>query len=266
MASILRCDLSLIISEFEFDLLKTTFRISQEILHYLPFLTQKRSKIGKNHLKFDERTHFLTIGNLQHTPNIDAVIYLKEVIWPLIRKQLPEVKLNVYGDYGSQHIQKLHNEKEGFIVKGWVKDANHVLQESRLCLAPLRFGAGLKGKLLDAMLNGTPSITTTIGAEGMHGTLSFSGKVLDDPFEFANAAVELYTQKEKWIQAQEQGYRIVEERFQKSDYSKDFIHTIEMLRINLKKHREANFIGQILQHHSLQSSRYLSKWIEAKNR
>jgi glycosyltransferase involved in cell wall biosynthesis len=266
LASILRCDLSLIISEFEFDLLKNTFGVSEEILHYLPFLIENWSKMNENHSKFEEKANFMTIGNLQHAPNIDAVFYLQKVIWPLIRKQLPEVELNVYGDYGSQYIQDFHNEKEGFLVKGWVEDANHVLQESRLCLAPLRFGAGLKGKLLDAMLNGTPSITTTIGAEGMHGTLSFSGKVLDDPSEFADAAVELYTQKEKWIQAQEHGYRIVKERFQKSDYSKNFIDRVEMLCTSLKKHREANFIGQILQHHTLQSSRYMSKWIEAKNR
>ena len=266
LASILRCDLSLIISEFEFNLLKNTFSVSEEILDYLPFLTEKQSISDKNHSKYDQRANFVTIGNLQHPPNIDAVFYLQKVIWPLIRKQLPEVELNVYGDYGSQHIRELHNEKEGFLVKGWVEDANHVLQESRLCLAPLRFGAGLKGKLLDAMLNGTPSITTKIGAEGMHGMIPFSGKVLDDPIEFANAAVELYTQKEKWIQAQEHGYRIVEERFQKSDYSKNFIDRVEMIRTTLKKHREANFIGQILQHHTLQSSRYMSKWIEAKNR
>lgn len=266
LASIWRTDLSLIISEFELELLQNTFKIPSEILHYLPFLVEKRLKRDQKARKYEKRAHFVTMGNLLHKPNIDAVINLKKEIWPSIKKQLPKSELHIYGAYASQQIRQLHNKKEGFLIEGWVEDASEVIQNARVFLAPLRFGAGLKGKLVNAMLGGTPSVTTKIGAEGMHGKLPFSGEVKDDPLAFAKASVELYTNKEKWLLAQEAGFRIINERFQKDIFSEAFKKKIEFLCTNLIRHRKENFTGQLFQHQSLQASKYMSKWIEAKNK
>jgi glycosyltransferase involved in cell wall biosynthesis len=85
-------------------------------------------------------------------------------------------------------------------------------------LAPLRFGAGLKGKLLEAMLCGTPSVTTDIGVEGMAGELAWSGRIFNEPKEIASASVELYRNKKKWEQAQKNGIDIVNERFRKEKF------------------------------------------------
>ncbi len=208
----------------------------------------------------------MTIGNLLHAPNVDSVKFLKKDIWPLIRTQIPNAILTVYGNYATQQIQEFHNENEGFLIKGWAENLEEVMSSSKVCLAPLRFGAGLKGKLLDAMKFGTPSVTTTIGAEGMHGELSFSGIVSDEVETFVHAAVQLYTSEEKWLQAQQYGYQILKNRFLKSDFKKPFLLKISDLKENLPPHRNSNFIGQILQHHSLKSTQFMSKWIEEKNK
>ena len=265
IASILRCDLSLIISEFEMKLLTDTFAVSKEILYYLPFMVTKLPDSG-NFPEFEQRTNFMTIGNLLHGPNVDSVLYLKKEIWPLIKKQLPQAELYIYGNYAPQHILELHNQKQGFYIMGWADSVAHVMQKARVCLAPLRFGAGLKGKLLDAMLYGTPGVTTSIGAEGMYGDLPMPGVIADTPERFAEHSVAIYSNKIKWQENAQRGVEIIKERYNGKAISRDFMTRLDALKTNLKLHRQAHFIGQILQHQSLQASKYLSKWIEEKNK
>ena len=265
IASILRCDLSLIISEFEMKLLADTFAVSKEILYYLPFMVTKLPD-SSNFPEFEQRTNFMTIGNLLHGPNVDSVLYLKKEIWPLIKKQLPQAQLYIYGNYAPQHILELHNQKQGFYIMGWADSVAHVMQKARVCLAPLRFGAGLKGKLLDAMLYGTPGVTTSIGAEGMYGDLLTPGVIADTPESFAEHSVAIYSDKIKWQQNAQRGVEIVKARYNGKAIAKDFMTRLDALKINLKLHRQSHFVGQILQHHSLQASKYLSKWIEEKNK
>ena len=265
IASILRCDLSLIISEFEMKLLTDTFAVSKEILYYLPFMVTKLPD-SSNFPEFEQRTNFMTIGNLLHGPNIDSVLYLKKEIWPLIKKQLPQAELYIYGNYAPQHILELHNQKQGFYIMGWADSVAHVMQKARVCLAPLRFGAGLKGKLLDAMLYGTPGVTTSIGAEGMYGDLPMPGVIADTPERFAEHSVAIYSNKIKWQENAQRGVEIIKARYNGKAISRDFMTRLDALKTNLKLHRQAHFIGQILQHQSLQASKYLSKWIEEKNK
>ena len=265
IASILRCDLSLIISEFEMKLLTDTFAVSKEILYYLPFMVTKLPD-SSNFPGFEQRANFMTIGNLLHGPNVDSVLYLKKEIWPLIKKQLPQAQLYIYGNYAPQHILELHNQKQGFYIMGWADSVAHVMQKTRVCLAPLRFGAGLKGKLLDAMLYGTPGVTTSIGAEGMYGDLLTPGVIADTPEAFAELSVAIYSDKIKWQQNAQRGVEIVKARYNGKAIAKDFMTHLDALKINLKLHRQSHFVGQILQHHSLQASKYLSKWIEEKNK
>ena len=192
--------------------------------------------------------------------------YLKETIWPLIRKQLPNVRLHIYGAYPSQKVLQLHQPKEHFYIMGRADDAQKVVRQARVVLAPLRFGAGIKGKLVEAMQCGTPSVTTTIGAESMHGDLSWNGFVADDPQLFADAAVQLYQDPIIWHKAQINGIEIVEKRYLKSLFANDLIQYILSVQSNLKQHRLDNFMGAMLQHHTLTSTKYMSRWIEAKNK
>ena len=267
IAAILRCDFSLIISTFEMELLKNTFKITDTILMYLPFLFDEITvKHEKKMQSFEERMHFVFIGNFFHKPNIDAVLTLKNEIWHLIRRQLPKVEIHIYGAYMQQQIQELHNKKEGFIVKGFAEDANKVVESAKVVLAPLNFGAGIKGKLTEAMLCGTPSVTTSIGVEGMADNFPWNGFITNDFSEFALKASELYTNKLIWKKCQLNGIAIINSLYSKEKNALLFFNKIEEIQRNLENHRTANFLGSLLQHQTLQATKYMSKWIEEKNK
>ena len=267
IASILRCDISLMISEYEMELLQTVFKIAHDLLYYLPLLLDSIEDSTIHKLpSFEQRNNFVFIGNFLHEPNWNAVQYLKETIWPFIRKQMPEAILQIYGAYPSQKVLQLHQPKDGFFIMGRADDAQEVVINARVMLAPLRFGAGIKGKLVEAMQCGTPSITTTIGAESMCGDLPWNGFVTDDSQVFADEAVALNQDKTLWLKAQENGFKIIEKRYLKSLFEDDFVKHILNVQVNLKQHRLDNFMGTLLQHHTLTSTKYMSRWIEEKNR
>ena len=264
IASIYRSDLSLIISKAEMELLKENFRIPEELLFSLPFMISLKG--DKNHSAFEERKDFISIGNFLHAPNKDAVIRLKKEIWPLVRRKLPEAKIHIFGAYIPQDILQMHNEKEGFLVHGRAESAKEEIAKARVLLAPLNFGAGLKGKFTDAMQVGTPTVTTTTGAEGMPGALPWNGLIKDSDKEFAGAAVELYNNEELWQESVQNGFRILEREFALPVQHERLQKILKELRGKLKEHRLDNFTGQMLQHHSLQSTKFLAKYIEAKNK
>jgi len=262
MASILRCDLSLIISQFEYNLLINQFRINPEILLYIPFLTEK---IEKNKTPFAKRKHFVSIGNFLHEPNWQTVLKLKS-IWKSIRRQLPEAELHIYGAYASDKVYQLHNEKEGFLVKGRAENVEFIFNEYRILLAPIPFGAGLKGKLWESMQFGLPNVTTTVGAEAMHKDLPWNGFIEDSDDMFVEKAIELYQSQSLWNLANENAYEILKQMFDKQLYVGLFWERISKIEDHLQAHRNENYLGKILQHHQLNSTKYMSRWIEEKNR
>lgn len=264
IASILRCDLSLIISSFEINLLTNVFGVDDSILHYLPFMVEGIAEESAL-TSFSDRADFMTIGNLLHAPNVDSVLYLKREIWPRIRTELNKAKLLVYGNYAPQQINELHNEKEGFLIKGWAPSLSEVMSNAKVCLSPLRFGAGLKGKLLDAMIYGTPAVTTKIGAEGMYGPKA-PCFMAEDSTDFVNRSLQLYNEEKLWTKSQEIGLKVLKENFLKSVIAPDFLSRVDSILVTLKDHRKKNFISQILQHQTIQATRYMSKWIEEKNK
>jgi len=265
IASILRCDLSLIISEEEINILQTQFKIDPSLIYYLPFLEEEITT--KTHwLSFEERADFVFIGNFLHEPNWHTVQFLKTKIWPLLSKKLPQAKLNIYGAYPSQKVLQLHNPKENFNIIGRAGNAKETIAKHRVLIAPIQFGAGVKGKFIDAMHVGTPSVTTSIGAEAMKGNLEWNGYVEDDLELFVSKAVELYQDKNKWSIAQQNGAQIINKRYSKNKFQDKFIGQTDLIYKDLKAHRQQNFFGQLLNHHTAQSTKYLSLWIEEKNK
>lgn len=265
IAAILRCDLSLIISSYEMKLLKEVFKIDERLLYHLPFLLDKiDKKVIEKWKNFKERQHFVFIGNFFHAPNVDAILQLKQ-IWKSIRKQLPKAEIHIYGAYATQQINQLHNKKEGFLVKGFAEDAIKVVQNAKVVLAPIRFGAGIKGKLTEAMVCGTPSVTTLIGAEGMHDGFGWNGFVENDFEVFSNKTIELFTDEKLWKKSQLNGIEIINAIYDKNNIEPIFINQLKKIQENLIEHRQQNFLGSLLQHQTLQATKYMSKWIEAKN-
>lgn len=267
IASILRCDLSLIISAVEIKLLENVFQVPASQLWHLPFLVEDAEIIHpEEYYPFQKRKNFISIGNFLHAPNWDQVRYLKEEIWPLIHAQLPAAEMHVYGAYAHEKAQQLHAPKQGFYIKGRAENALETLQKAKVLLAPLRFGAGLKGKLLDALLTGTPSVTTSIGMEGMADSLPWAGAIADTPEEFAQQAIRLYKEEEYAKGVQQNAVKILQTYFRKSLLAHHFLYRLFKIEQNLENHRQHHFLGQILHHQLWQSTKYMSLWIEEKNK
>ena len=268
IASILRSDLTLLISSVELAHLQNVYQIDSALLHYVPFMldmteTQKRFA---GLPAYEQRSDFMFIGNFFHEPNWDAVQYLKQSLWPRIAKKMPGVRLNIYGAYASDKVRQLNNPEQRFHIMGRAESVNDVMSKSRICLAPLRFGAGIKGKLLDAMRCGTPSVTTTIGAEGMCGQFPWNGTIADSEDSFVLAACDLYENKKVWLTSQQNGVDIINHTFDKRAFGSVLYDRVIDLINNIDIHRQNNFMGAMLLHHSMRSTEYMSRWIEAKNK
>lgn len=265
LASLYRSDCNLIISTHEMELL-WELGIPQAQLLYLPFMVPRLSKESVAQWPaYGDRKDFICIGNGRHAPNVDSVKLLKHTLWPMIRKGLPRAKLHIHGAYLPQQILEMHEPATGFLVAGWTENLADALQRARLLLAPLRFGAGIKGKLLEAMYHGTPSITSPIGVEGMQGGLPWSGAVADDPEAFVQAALDLYRDETLWKRGQGNGVELVNAQFDKSLWQANLEEALTRLESHLESHRSRNLIGRMLLDQVHASNKYMALWIQAKN-
>ncbi len=263
VASIFRSDISLMISRVEVELLQRLFKVDTSLIHYCPFMLSQ-AQLTQQNPSYAQRDDFMVIGNFRHAPNWDAVLWLKQQIWPLIRKQLPNAKLNVYGAYPPPKATDLHDQKSGFLVRGWVDDAVLAMQSAKVCLAPLRFGAGIKGKLAEAMYCQTPSVTTDIGAESMQTELAWPGAVANDPQTIANDAIKLYQDEQAWQNASDLGQNNAQLMYQQESILAELAICLSRLEVNLEQHRKQNFIGSMLNHHHHKSTQYMAQWIDVK--
>lgn len=266
IAAILRSDLALIISKAEIELLTTDFSVSPERLFYLPF---QEDRINTAHIAslptFAQRKDFVFIGNFIHEPNWRTVEILKREIWPEIRNSEPDAALHIFGAYASEKVFQLHKPKEGFLVKGRAEDARETIKQYRVLLAPIPFGAGTKGKLVDAMYAGTPSVSSHIGVEAMQEGGDWAGFVTDDVRCFADRSIDLYRNVTLWKEKQEIGFYIFNRLYADNSFSEDLLVLIAEILKSTTLFRNRNFIGKILMHQSLQSTKYMALWIEAKN-
>ncbi len=263
VASIYRCDLSLMISTFEMEILQQELNVPSNLLMHLPFMVDTSVE---THPPFEERIGFVSIGNGKHAPNVDAIKVLKNEIWPRILKQLPNAKIQIYGAYLPQQVNEMHNPKIGFYVEGWAENIKTVLGNAKVLLAPIQFGAGIKGKLLDAMQTGTPTVTTSLGAEGMRFDQPWNGIVTDDWDNFSQAAIALYQNQEKWENAQKQGIQLLQSFYNKERLEFQFNKRLQTLSKGLSTHRNQNFIGKMLHSQTMASTKYMAKWIEEKHK
>jgi len=145
---------------------------------------------------WDVRDGLVFVGGFQHTPNVDAVLHFADNIWPLVRRKMPDAVFRVVGSRVPAQIRDLHGN--GIEVLGFVSDLTSLMDRSRLMVAPLRFGAGIKGKIGTALSHGLPVVTTSIGAEGMDLLPGEGVRVADDPVAFADLVADLYGNPDVW--------------------------------------------------------------------
>ena len=259
IAAIYRSDLTLIISEFEMEILCDEFGINESLLAYWPFSLE----LSDERVLFGNRKDFILIGSFLHPPNLDAARWCKAEIWPLIRQQLPEAELHCYGSYGERYAAELHAPKSGFFFKGRAEDALATMSLYRVNLAPLRYGAGLKGKVFDGFQTGTPTVMTPIAIEGISTNLDWAHAAAED---FANAAFQLYKEPDAWYIRQCEERSLCQDRFDSACWLPRLAAIIQCAFDEKVQRREQNFIGKMLRHHQHRSTEFMSRWIEHKNK
>ena len=190
LAAIRAVDVSIVHSTAELEILRSLLLDAK--LHVFPLIMD----IKGTSKTFVERRDIVFIGGYQHTPNVDAVKYFVKEIMPLLRKQLPGVRFFVVGSKPSAEIRELVSDD--VIVTGFVEDLTTLLDKMRISVAPLRYGAGIKGKIGTAMAVGLPVVATTIAAEGMSLNNGENILVADGAMQFANEIVSLYEDETLW--------------------------------------------------------------------
>lgn len=282
IASVQRSDLTLVCSPVEARWLEKECGVAGRKLRVASFFEDAvDTSAFRDDEDFDRRRGFVTIGTFMHKPNVDSIAWLREEVWPLVRERLPDATMRVYGSYMTEaHRARFHDPRRGFEVVGFAPDLNEVMGSARVLLAPLRFGAGIKGKVLDAWKRGTPVVTTPIGSEGTvrgvdefwrpssapidpdHGWGGFGDRVSAN--DIAEAAVRLHEDRELWSRARRAGANIINEDFSSSVNIPDVLDAIEDVMRNIDAVRDEDYIGQALWHHTEKSTTYFSKWIELK--
>ena len=152
---------------------------------------------------FALRRDYLFIGGFQHRPNTDAILFFVQKIYPLVSEHLGDAKFYIVGGHPPPEIVALATER--IIVAGLQKDVRPFFDSVRLSIAPLRFGAGVKGKINQSMAFGVPVVATSLAVEGMELRDREDVLVADDPENFARALIELYKSEELWNRLSENG-------------------------------------------------------------
>lgn len=185
-----KADCSIVLSEYEKNLLVK--EIPHARIEVIPLVIEMRNSTQG----FSERYGICFIGGFRHKPNIDAVIYFCLDIWPHVVNELPEIRFNIIGSHVPDAVRSL--QSENINVVGYVPNLDDYFHITRLSVVPLRYGAGIKGKIGTSLSYGVPCVSTSLGVEGM-GIISGDGVIIaDDPSKFAEAIVDLHENESLW--------------------------------------------------------------------
>ena len=184
------------------------------------------AKITATSTPFEKRNHLLFVGS-SHPPSIDAINYFIEGIMPILKEKLPGCKMCVVGGISRDKIKEPHNDN--VIFAGFVKDLLPYFEDSRIYVAPLRYGAGIKGKVLEAMSYGLAVVTTSVGAEGIGLTDGENVLIADDAEAFVESIARIYNDKRLWEKISKNGQRYVEKNFSQGIFRDSVRDMMDML-------------------------------------
>lgn len=271
LSSIHRMDLNWVVSFEEARWLVDFFGVAPEKVFVLPIdlgLDRVERQVERS-----ERSEHACIGNFRHSPNLDAVRFLKSHLWPAVRAKLPHAKISIYGAYPSKEAMGWNSPQTGFSVRGPAEDSRVTLSKAISLVAPLRFGAGVKGKILDSWSVGTPVVTTEIGAEGIlpigqATACELPGFSIDD---WVNAIVRLEADSQHWKGVSDRGIAAFNAVYSSQPVDAFFESSFRRLSSlgssSIKKGSESGQWTQaLLWSNQLRSTEYFSRWIEEKNR
>ena len=202
-----RCDHCIVMSDHEYAILAREAPDARVHLVPLMFVDIPGRARG-----FDGRQDILFIGGFLHKPNVDAVVWFCERVWPQVRARIPGVRLHLLGSQPTDPVLALA-AIDGVEVVGYVEDLKPWFDRIKMSIAPLRFGAGIKGKLGTSLSFGVPSVATTIAVEGMHLVDGLHALVADDEGAFVDNVVRLYEDAALWEQLSVAGLAYVTETY-----------------------------------------------------
>jgi len=184
-------DAMIVVSPFEKELMLQEDR--SLMVYHLPHV----HPIGTVSMNgFAGRKDIMFIGGFVHPPNEDGVCWFVQEILPRIMREIPDIRLYIIGSYPTKKVKSLSSEN--VIVTGYVHDVSHYFQSTRVCVAPIRYGAGVKGKIIHSMSYGVPVVTTTIGAEGLGLENGANAFISDSVEAFAEKVLQLYRDADTW--------------------------------------------------------------------
>ena len=154
------------------------------------------------------RDGLLFVGGFEHQPNVDAAIWLVRQIMPLVWRGRPDVTLKIVGGSPPPEVEAL--EGPNVAVTGWVEDLDALIDAARVMVAPLRYGAGMKGKVTQSLAGGLPVVTTAVGAEGLDSKDGDALLIAEDPAGLAERIVRLAGDDALWRRLAEEGRGVVE--------------------------------------------------------
>jgi GT2 family glycosyltransferase len=208
-------DASFVHTEIERDVIQQSLPAPLHNMVVLPWI----SEVYRDTPGFSARADIMFLGNFPHTPNVDSILYFTSSIWPALQRELPpESKLLVVGNKPPAEVLALASER--VIVTGFVEELAPYFRSSRVFVAPLRYGAGIKGKLVTALAHGVPSVATHVAAEGIATLEDGHLSITDDPARFAAEVLRLYGDESAWNRMREAGLAYVEENYSRAATSK----------------------------------------------
>jgi glycosyltransferase involved in cell wall biosynthesis len=214
-------DITLVVSSYEKDIL----------LHEDPSLNIRIISliypISYPKKNFSDRSGILFVGGFQHSPNVDGVKWFIEEILTEITNKIPDIKFYVVGDSPPQEIQVFSSK--GVIITGYISDLNYFFDNCRVFVAPLRYGAGIKGKICHSMSNGLPVVTTSIGAEGFGITHGYHAMIACDAADFSENVIRLYQDEKLWNSISNNSIEYIRQNYSYEKSKEDIQSFIESL-------------------------------------
>ena len=223
IASIRKADATIVLTDQEADLVRS--EAPGALIHVIPLVPDpdELCRAAPFASPFAARSGVIFVGSYQHAPNADAVTYFVRNIWPLVRQRVPTAVFRIVGSGVTSEVQALAGD--GVEVVGFVDDLDAVLAQCRVAVAPLRYGAGMKGKILTSLRAGLPTVSSSIGIEGFALIPGEEILVEDDPYAFADAVIRLYTDEAIWMRLSLKEVEFARKNFS-FDRSRDLFHRL----------------------------------------
>jgi glycosyltransferase involved in cell wall biosynthesis len=204
-----RADGSIVVSKYELDLLREL--LPTAIVHQIPILRETPPQSSGSAPSLQQRSDFLFIGGYEHLPNVDAVLWFVSEVWPIIQLRSFPRRFVIVGSKVPHNVAAIASDK--IEVRGYVKDLVPLFASCRLSVAPLRYGAGIKGKIVTSLSYGVPVVATSIAAEGADLRHNESILIADTPAAMADQIIRLYDDDDLWQRLSANGYKTFQDKF-----------------------------------------------------